>query len=136
MCIRDSRYIISEDAALLRRVADPFCDAVSVGCNAGILAYGITPDGKVLPCPTLRLAVGDLRERPLRDIWRDSEVLRKLRGRELKGKCGRCELRYVCGGCRGRTYVFTRDVLAEDPLCWYEPSLGGDGVGRRAEMDP
>jgi len=131
----EDRYIISEDVALLKMIADPFCSAVNVGCNAGIFAYGITPDGKVLPCPTLRLVVGDLRERSLKDIWEDSETLKKLRSRELKGKCGRCELRYVCGGCRGRTYAFTGDILAEDPLCWYEPSLGGDRVGGRTEMD-
>ncbi|MDF2955290.1 MAG: Radical SAM superfamily maturase [Candidatus Alkanophagales archaeon MCA70_species_2] len=131
----EDRYIISEDAALLKMVADPFCNAVNVGCNAGIFAYGITPDGKVLPCPTLRLTVGDLRERSLKDIWKDSEALKTLRSRELKGKCGRCELRYVCGGCRGRTYAFTNDILAEDPLCWYEPALGGGCFGGRAEMD-
>ncbi|MDH3343925.1 MAG: SPASM domain-containing protein, partial [Desulfobacteraceae bacterium] len=42
----------------------------------------------------------------------------------LKGKCGRCEFRKVCGGCRARAYEATGDFLAEEPLCSYQPVSG------------
>ena len=35
----------------------------------------------------------------------------------LKGKCGECEYREACGGCRGRAYAYSGDYLAEDPVC-------------------
>ncbi len=119
----EDRYIITDDDVGIRRFADPFCNAVNVGCTAGIFCYGIKPNGKVIPCPIFRMEVGDLREKSLREIWRDSEELKKLRDRNnLKGKCGTCEYRFVCGGCRGRTYAITGDFLEEDPLCWYSAS--------------
>ncbi|MHC1566519.1 MAG: radical SAM protein [Candidatus Syntropharchaeia archaeon] len=101
---------------------DPFSEEKSIGCGAGIISMGISANGKVMPCPVLRIEVGDLRKTDLRVIWEESEVLRKLRERKLlHGKCGRCEFKFVCGGCRGVAYAETGDFLGEDPRCWYEP---------------
>jgi radical SAM protein with 4Fe4S-binding SPASM domain len=120
----EDRYIISEDRESKKKFADPFCTAVSVGCTAGLFGYGIRPNGKVMPCPCLRKEIGDLKEAKLWDIWKNSEMLKILRDRnKLKGKCGECEYRFICGGCRGRTYAMREDFMAEDPLCWYEPKL-------------
>jgi hypothetical protein len=44
-----------------------------------------------------------------------------LREGQLGGKCGACEYRSVCGGCRARAFATSGDVLAEDPSCTYEP---------------
>lgn len=41
----------------------------------------------------------------------------------LKGKCGICEFRHICEGCRARAYGMTGDYLAEEPFCIYQPSL-------------
>ena len=55
-------------------------------------------------------------------IWRDSEVFNNLRNfKKLKGKCGACEYKAVCGGCRARAYEATGDYMAEEPLCSYQP---------------
>ncbi|MDH3963283.1 MAG: SPASM domain-containing protein, partial [Deltaproteobacteria bacterium] len=55
-------------------------------------------------------------------IWRDSEVLKNLRNFEVyQGKCGVCEYRRVCGGCRARAFEATGDYLEEEPLCTYVP---------------
>ncbi|RLA90936.1 MAG: radical SAM/SPASM domain-containing protein, partial [Deltaproteobacteria bacterium] len=59
---------------------------------------------------------------PLEEIWRDSSVFNDLRDYDkLKGKCGICEYRKVCGGCRARAYTMLGDYLAEEPFCTYQP---------------
>jgi AdoMet-dependent heme synthase len=56
------------------------------------------------------------------EIWKNSQVFKQLRDfNELKGKCGVCEYKRVCGGCRARAYEATGDYLAEEPLCSYLP---------------
>jgi MoaA/NifB/PqqE/SkfB family radical SAM enzyme len=39
----------------------------------------------------------------------------------LKGKCGCCEFRNVCMGCRARAYAATGDFMDEEPFCVYQP---------------
>ena len=43
----------------------------------------------------------------------------------MKGKCGACEFREVCGGCRARAYATTNNYLAEDESCEYQPGQYG-----------
>jgi radical SAM protein with 4Fe4S-binding SPASM domain len=98
------------------------------GCGAGRIYCGINPDGKVLPCVFMEdLVVGDLRKEPFEEIWVKSKVLQELRDRDLlKGRCGRCPYRFVCGGCRARAYGYFGDYLMPDPGCireLEEPSL-------------
>jgi radical SAM protein with 4Fe4S-binding SPASM domain len=91
-------------------------------CPCGVQYCRITPDGKLTPCPYLPTAAGDLRRQPFADVWRDSTLFHELRGGELGGKCGRCEYRKLCGGCRARAFALEDDYLAEDPSCAYQPS--------------
>lgn len=93
-------------------------------CPCGVQYCRITPDGKVTPCPYLPEPAGDLRERGFAEIWREAPLFRALRTAHLGGRCGRCEYRRVCGGCRARAYAETGDVLAEDPSCAYQPGPG------------
>jgi radical SAM protein with 4Fe4S-binding SPASM domain len=89
------------------------------GCVAGSGLCYIKPDGEVWACPFLPLSAGNVRNEPLGKIWRESELFQNLRNRDnLKGRCGRCAYRYICGGCRGRAYAHTGDYLTEDPLCF------------------
>ncbi|MFQ5840002.1 MAG: TIGR04053 family radical SAM/SPASM domain-containing protein [Candidatus Methylomirabilales bacterium] len=75
-----------------------------------------------LPWPLL----GNVRERPLSAIYRDSPLLMKLRDMDrVRGKCGACEFRWVCGGSRARAYAATGDYLAEEPYCTYQPERTG-----------
>ena len=90
----------------------------SVGCHAGILYFSLRPNGDIYPCTFLPIKVGNIREQSLTDIWRNSQVLNTLRQRQaLKGKCGGCDFRESCGGCRGRAYACTGDYLETDPVC-------------------
>lgn len=117
------------------------------GCIAGLSYCRIYPTGEVTPCPYLPIRLGNIRERRLKDIWFNSEVLKTLRDFDnLKGKCGICEYRNVCGGCRARAYGLTSgfldvcgglhepvelrgDYLAEEPWCPHQPKHGGRQKG-------
>ena len=93
----------------------------SVGCHAGIFYFSLRPNGDVYPCTFLPVKVGNIRKQSLTDIWYNSKVLKELRKRSLlKGKCGACEYRATCGGCRGRAYACTGDYLETDPVCLRE----------------
>ncbi len=97
-------------------------DAVTRGCLGGTAFLFISHVGQVQPCGYLEVDCGNVRELPLGRIWRDSEVLNKLRDfGSYKGKCGICEYRKVCGGCRARAFEATGDYMAEEPLCTYVP---------------
>jgi radical SAM protein with 4Fe4S-binding SPASM domain len=99
-------------------------------CPCGVHYCRITPEGKLTPCPYMPIAAGDLRRSSFRDVWFDSPVFARLRGETPGGKCGRCEYRAVCGGCRARAYADAGDLMAEDASCAYEPA------GDRALVQP
>jgi len=90
------------------------------GCAAGRGFVYIKANGDVWPCPFVEVSGGNVRERAFRSIYEDSQVFRDLRRREqtLKGMCGECDFRTVCGGCRGRALAYSGDYLAEDPRCF------------------
>jgi len=97
-------------------------DAVTRGCLGGVGFCFISHTGVVQPCGFLDLNCGDVTKTPFSRIWRTAPVFEKLRDdNQLKGKCGACEFRKVCGGCRARAYEATGDYLAEEPLCSYIP---------------
>jgi radical SAM protein len=81
-------------------------------------------DGEVYPAGFLPLGLGNLRERPLSEIYRDNEVLREIRGTAFEGRCGRCEYADLCGGSRARAFAVDGNPLGEDPACVYEPVAG------------
>lgn len=93
------------------------------GVNDGRGIVFISHTGDVYPSGFLPLIGGNVRETPLVDIYRDSTLFRELRDTDLlKGKCGVCEYRTVCGGNRGRAYAMTGDYLASESLCIHEPA--------------
>ncbi len=90
------------------------------GCAAGRGFVYIKANGDVWPCPFVPVNAGNVRDAPFEEIWRQSEVFANLRNREntLKGGCGECKYRKICGGCRGRALAYYGDYLAEDPSCF------------------
>lgn len=100
-------------------------DAVTRGCLGGVGFCFVSHRGIVQPCGFLQVASGDVTRESFADIWRGSKVFLTLRNvKELKGKCGECEYRRVCGGCRARAFEATGDMMAEEPLCSYQPGAG------------
>lgn len=92
------------------------------GCTAGMGMCFISHRGRLYPCGYLPVEAGDLLTQSFGEIWEGSPVLQSLRDVSLlKGKCGICEFRHVCSGCRARAYGMTGDYLAEEPFCLYQP---------------
>ncbi len=96
----------------------------SSACLAGRRYLRITPQGRVTPCPYIPEEVGELRAQPLAKIWNESPVLARLRCELPAGKCGVCDYRYSCGGCRARALARHGDLLAEDSKCPYRAPPG------------
>ncbi|RPF46690.1 putative heme d1 biosynthesis radical SAM protein NirJ2 [Thermodesulfitimonas autotrophica] len=96
----------------------------SRGCLAGLSYCLINPVGVVQACAYLDIPAGNVREKPFSAIWREAEVFQRLRTQEYSGKCGQCDYREVCGGCRARALFYYGDYMAEEPWCLY-------GAGRR-----
>lgn len=91
---------------------------VQTRCLACFHRFNIAADGTIQPCNLLPLNAGNIVTDTIEDIWINSPVFTALRDRDsLKGKCGRCEYKYSCGGCRARAYAVYHDFLAEDPRC-------------------
>ncbi|HZP23057.1 MAG TPA: radical SAM protein [Terriglobales bacterium] len=108
-------------------------NAMTKGCLAGTGVCFISHEGEVFPCGYLPALAGDLRKQSFAEIWNDSEVFGMLRDDDnLKGKCGCCEFRHVCMGCRARAFAATGDYLAEEPFCIYQPGTSNQMVREAA----
>ncbi len=104
----------------------------AIASMAGRMGFGIrdgngvvfvSHTGEVYPAGFLPYPLlGNVKQSPLHVIYRQSQALRMLQDADrLKGRCGRCEFRYACGGSRARAYAASGDALGEDPLCDYQP---------------
>ena len=98
------------------------CNGVS-GCSAGYNGLTVDSNGDVYPCRRLPIVLGNIREQSFEEIWH-SEILEEIRDRDrLKGRCGACSLRWLCGGCRAIPYALNGDYLGEDPQCFRKDSV-------------
>jgi radical SAM protein len=92
------------------------------GVNSGKGFLFVSHIGEIFPSGFLPIKVGSVREMSLARAYRDTKLFRRLRAPELlKGRCGRCEFREICGGSRSRAYGLTGDPFETDPWCSYEP---------------
>jgi radical SAM protein len=86
----------------------------------------ISHTGEVFPSGFLPISAGNIRQQTLAEIYRHSPLFTALRDpSRLKGKCGVCEFREICGGSRARAYALTGDPLSEEPCCVYQPRTCG-----------
>ncbi|WP_101790723.1 TIGR04053 family radical SAM/SPASM domain-containing protein [Nonomuraea indica] len=93
-----------------------------IDVNAGRGFVFVSHTGTVHPSGFLPLGAGNVRDRPLSEIYRSAPLFAALRDADrLGGRCGACEFRAICGGSRSRAYACTGDMLAEEPWCGYEP---------------
>jgi AdoMet-dependent heme synthase len=97
-------------------------NSISRGCLAGTGFCFISHTGRVQGCGYLDVEAGNIRKQPFNKIWNDSPLFINLRNLEnLKGKCGNCEFKRVCGGCRARAFEATGNYLESEPYCIYQP---------------
>jgi len=92
------------------------------GVNDGNGFAFVSHIGEVYPSGFLPLSAGNVRTQSFVDIYRGSPLFQELRDySRLKGKCGLCDFRDVCGGSRARAFGVTGDYLESDPYCAYIP---------------
>ncbi len=90
--------------------------------NEGKASVFISSTGEIFPSASLRVSAGNVRYQKLADVYRNSALFDSLRDAEnLKGKCGDCEFKEMCGGSRARAWALTGDLFAEECCCSYQP---------------
>jgi radical SAM protein with 4Fe4S-binding SPASM domain len=104
------------------------------GCLAGTAFAFVSSQGEVFPCGYLPIPAGDVRVTPFAGIWNSAPLFLALRDRKrLEGRCGACEYRRVCGGCRARAYAVSSKVFGEEPYCTHVPAKMRAGKARSTE---
>lgn len=98
--------------------------AMTKGCLAGTGVCFVSYKGDVYPCGYFPVSAGNVLTEPISNIWSDAPLFQELRDTDnLEGKCGGCEYRNVCGGCRARALGMTGNYLGEEPFCVHEPMM-------------
>lgn len=99
-------------------------DSMSKGCMGGQFFAFISHLGKVQICGFLEVEAGDLRKENynFKAIWDNSPLFLSIRNiDQYNGRCGYCEFRNICGGCRARAFAVSGNYLDEEPYCIYQP---------------
>lgn len=113
------RQRLAKEKKKLPCASDNF-SAITKGCLAGCGVCFVSYKGEVFGCGYLPLKAGDLRKQDFKSIWFESKLFQDLRdSSKLKGRCGICEFKLVCGGCRARAYAASGDFQEEEPYCIY-----------------
>ncbi len=95
----------------------------TLGINDGRGFVFVSHKGNVCPSGFLPLVAGNVRRTDLLDVYQNAPIFHQLRNPSLlKGKCGRCEFKTICGGSRARAFAMTGDYLAQEPLCPHQPA--------------
>lgn len=115
-----NRILATREPAVKRRTPCSVCNNLENNEWLEVL-----DDGKMYGCSPLGLMFGDIRTDTIAEVMgriRNSEQIKRLADRNnLKGKCGYCEFKLICGGCRAKALVYTGDPFGQDPLCPYLP---------------
>ncbi|MBI4353317.1 MAG: TIGR04053 family radical SAM/SPASM domain-containing protein [Candidatus Omnitrophica bacterium] len=92
------------------------------GVNAGKGFVFVSHTGEIFPSGFLPLSGGNVKRDSLTEVYRRSDLFREIRdASKLKGKCGVCEYKSVCGGSRSRAWAVYGDKMAADPFCVHLP---------------
>jgi heme b synthase len=92
------------------------------GCMAGNGFCFISHVGEVYGCGFLPIKAGSVKQQNFREIYQNAQLFKQLRNPSLlKGKCGVCNYKAACGGCRARALSVRKDFLEEEPFCNYQP---------------
>lgn len=119
------RYVLQQQGDPQRQPGGPPPGRIQrapLGVNDGKGVFFVSHTGHVYPSGFMPIDCGKFPDQSVVDVYRNSPLLQSLRnGDLLKGKCGECEFRQICGGSRARAYAVTRDPLAAEPDCVYIP---------------
>ncbi|MFW5904782.1 MAG: TIGR04053 family radical SAM/SPASM domain-containing protein, partial [bacterium] len=132
------RQVEERRQGLRERTPEPLTGGVGFSLSAGPSATGpagrakgvndgngfvfVSHRGDIYPSGFLPLRAGNVRSDDLVHVYRNHDLFRALRDPDrLKGKCGVCEYRSVCGGSRARAWALTGDPLEAEPFCTHIP---------------
>lgn len=109
-----------------RKELDPTLDIINPclfgGCTAGISSLNINSDGVVTPCSMMDNEVFNINDCKDADdmikAYENSDIIKKLFSKKYSGKCGKCKLNRICGGCRAAAFAYTSDIMGCDESCW------------------
>lgn len=93
------------------------------GCSAGMKIINIAPNGDVYPCQFFKKPLGNIKKSALSTILKNDFIGLLNDKKNLKARCGMCDYKELCGGCRVRAYARTSDYFGEDTACYITPSV-------------
>jgi radical SAM protein with 4Fe4S-binding SPASM domain len=94
----------------------------SVGTNDGKGVMFVSHTGEIYPSGFLPVCCGRFPTNSVVEVYQRAPLFRSLRDADqLKGKCGVCEFKEICGGSRSRSFGISGDPLAAEPDCAYVP---------------
>ncbi|MEZ5912354.1 MAG: heme d1 biosynthesis radical SAM protein NirJ [Paracoccaceae bacterium] len=111
------------------------------GNSSGLGVANIDPQGRVHPDTYWSdYSVGSVRDAPFSQLWTGPDPMLaslRRRPRPLKGRCGACTMRDICGGnTRIRALQVTGDPWAEDPACYLSNAEIGIDEAERLTVTP
>jgi radical SAM protein with 4Fe4S-binding SPASM domain len=117
------RYVLQQKAkSPLAKSEESLIAGAPRGVNDGKGFMFVSHTGDVYPSGFLPVSAGNVLWEPLAEIYQNAPLFLALRdSSQLKGKCGRCEYKEICGGSRARAFAIAHDPLAQEPCCAYQP---------------
>lgn len=90
-------------------------------CRTAAEEMDISPDGQVLLCDVLDIAVSNVREKGISEAWEEQKkhpLVRNVANPKLAEPCSDCPEKAKCkGGCFARATIINGDIYSPDPLC-------------------
>jgi radical SAM protein with 4Fe4S-binding SPASM domain len=87
------------------------------GCGTGRLYCALDYNGDITPCVFIPIKLGNIRNDDFLKVWHDAPELKVIRSRGAFVRCGTCNYKATCGGCRARAYSYYGDLAQCDPGC-------------------
>ncbi|MDD2364845.1 MAG: GeoRSP system radical SAM/SPASM protein [Desulfuromonadaceae bacterium] len=95
------------------------------GSVCGKLSLNIKANGDMTPCGFIPIVIGNIVSDDLQQVWKDSDILDRMRNKQPTGKCSGCSKYEDClGGCTARALALTGDMNNPDPHCWGSETKG------------
>lgn len=88
-------------------------DLKSYPCGAALSILNIGSTGDVTPCATWNMPLGNVFKTSLKDVWENSEIIKKLRKTTFADfpQCQNCEASEYCTICMAKNYSESNNYL-------------------------
>jgi GeoRSP system radical SAM/SPASM protein len=116
---REKALDVSLDDPIIALLGERDAGSLVKGSVCGKLSLNIKANGDMTPCGFIPVVIGNIVRDDLKQVWKDSAILEKMRNKEPTGKCSGCSKYEDClGGCTARALALTGDMNSPDPHCW------------------